>query len=135
VAEVRVPKTPKKAFDRTRRPSSLLLGQIEHLEWAVLPAFQRKPDRLPTEKVKTEAQAAERVAQLMNMLRQSGAAPAAARAAAGGTAPAAARPVPVILPPLPKVATPAKAKARPKNRPANRTRKNTKSAPRRRSSR
>ena len=59
MAKVRVPRTPKKAFDRTRRPSSLLLGQIEHLEWAVLPAAQRKPDQLPARKVKSEAQAAE----------------------------------------------------------------------------
>ncbi len=44
VAEVRVPRTPKRALGRTRRPSTLLLGQIEHLEWAVLPASQRKPD-------------------------------------------------------------------------------------------
>ena len=104
MAKVRVPKTPKKAFDRTRRPSSLLLGQIEHLEWAVLPAAQRKPDQLPSRRVKSEAQAAERVAQITKMLRESHAADAA-RAAAPGTAPAAVPPAPVILPPLPKTVT------------------------------
>lgn len=135
MAEVRVPKTPKKAFDGTRRPSSLLLGQIEHLEWAVLPAFQRKPDQLPTAKVKSEAQAAERVAQLMKMLRESGAAPVMARSAAPGTAAKASAPVPVILPPLPKIAAPAKAKGRPKRGLAKRARKASRSATRRRSTR
>ena len=133
MVKVRVPKTPKKAFDRARRPSTLLLGQIEHLEWAVLPAAQRKPGQLPVQKVKTEAQAAERVAQLMKMLQETNAAPAAARMIAPGAA--AAPPAPVVLPPLPKVAAPVKAKARPKRRPAKRARKTARSAPRRRSSR
>lgn len=123
MVKVRVPKTPKKAFDRTRRPSTLLLGQIEHLEWAVLPASQRKPDQLPTQKVTTEAQAAERVAQIMKMLQESG-----ARVIAPGAA--AVAPAPVILPPLPKVVTPRK------RRPAKRARKAApRSAPRRRSAR
>jgi len=129
VAKVRVPKTPRKAFDRSRRPSTLLLGQIEHLEWAVLPAAQRKPDQLPARKVKSEAQVAERVAQLTKILQEQRAAEAAARAAAPGTAPAAVAPAKVILPPLPKVA------ARRKRRPAKRTRKTTRSAPSRRSRR
>jgi hypothetical protein len=129
VAKVRVPRTPRKAFDRARRPSTLLLGQIEHLEWAVLPAAQRKPDQLPARKVKSEAQAAERVAQLTTMLQEQRAAEAAARAAAPGGAPAAVPPAPVILPPLPKVA------ARRKSLPAKRTRKSTRSARSRRSRR
>jgi hypothetical protein len=129
VAKVRVPKTPRKAFDRSRRPSSLLLGQIEHLEWAVLPAAQRKPDQLPARKVKSEAQAAERVAQLTKMLQEQRAAEAAARAAAPGAAPAAVAPAKVILPPLPR------AVARPKRRPAKGARKTTRSAGSRRSRR
>ena len=101
MAKVRVPRTPRKAFDTSRRPSSLLLGQIEHLEWAVLPAAQRKPDQLPVRKVKSEAQAAERVAELTKMVREA-AATEAMRAAAPRTAPPAPPPAPVILPPLPK---------------------------------
>jgi hypothetical protein len=142
VAKVRVPKTPRKALDRARRPSTLLLGQIEHLEWAVLPASQRKPDQLPTRKVKSEAQAAERVAQLTKMLHESHAAApsraaaadakAAPRAAAPGDAPAAVVRAPVVLPPLPKAA--ARRKRRPAmRRPATRARKTTRSARSRRS--
>jgi hypothetical protein len=129
VAKVRVPRTPAKAFDTARRPSSLLLRQIEHLEWAVLPASQRKPGQLPTARVKSEAQAAERVAQLMTMLREAGVRAAAARGAEPGAAPAAAAQAPVILPPLPRVAAPAT------RRPATRARKTTPSARRRRSGR
>ena len=77
MAVIRVPKTPKKAFDPGRDPSELLLKQIEHLEWAVLPASQRKPGRLPKRKVKTEAQAAERVGQLTQMISAAQAAPPA----------------------------------------------------------
>lgn len=123
MAKVRVPRTPRQALDRARRPSALLLGQIEHLEWAVLPASQRKPDQLPTRKVKSEAQAAERVAQLTKMLHESHAA-AAAKAALRAGAPDEA---PAVLPPLPKVAP--RRKRRPaKRRPANRARKTTRSA-------
>ncbi|MEP6594051.1 MAG: hypothetical protein ABJC51_10180, partial [Acidobacteriota bacterium] len=64
MAVIKVPKTPKRAFDKNRRPSALLLDQIAHLEWAALPASQRKPHQLPKRKVRTEAQAAERVGQL-----------------------------------------------------------------------
>jgi hypothetical protein len=66
---VRVPKTPQSSFDKNRRPSKLLLDQIKHLEWAVLPASQRKPRQLAKyQQVRTEAQAAERIAQLTDML-------------------------------------------------------------------
>jgi hypothetical protein len=93
MAIIKVPKTPGKAFDRNRRPSDLLLKQIEHLEWAALPAAHRKPGHLPTRKVKTEAQAAERVAQLTNMVL----------AAHDAPVPAVPGPrAPVVLPPLPK---------------------------------
>ena len=121
MAVVRVPKTPRKAFDRHRRPSTLLLGQIEHLEWAVLPASQRTPDQLPTQKVKTEAQAAERVGQLTKLLLDA--------KAAEGTARAAGAAAPVILPPLPKMAAPRK------RRPGTPTATTRRSAQRRRSGR
>jgi hypothetical protein len=71
----------------------LLLKQIEHLEWAALPAAQRKPGALPTRKVKTEGQAAERVAQLTTMIREAYDAPAQPAHGARAT---------VVLPPLPK---------------------------------
>ena len=95
MAVVKVPKTPKTSFNRDRRPSALLLDQIKHLEWAVLPASQRKPHQLPKARVKTEGQAAERVAQLTKMVLAARAAVQAA-AAAGAVPPA-----PVVLPPLP----------------------------------
>jgi len=97
MAIIKVPKTPKKAFDKSRRPSSLLLKQIEHLEWAVLPASKRKPKQLPKRKVTTEGQAAERIAQLTQMLLARHAATAAR------TRPAGSAPVDVALPPLPRV--------------------------------
>lgn len=68
---IRVPKTPPSSFNKDRRPSKLLLDQIEHLEWAVLPAWQRKPNLLAKYRknsVKTEQQAAERIAQLTEMV-------------------------------------------------------------------
>src|SRR2546421_670473 len=96
MATIKVPKTPKKAFNKNRRPSALLLNQIAHLEWAVLPASRRKPHQLPTQQVKTEAQAAERVGQpppLVLAERAAAAAPASGPAALG----------PARLPPLPPV--------------------------------
>ena len=64
MAVIKVPKTPKKAYNENRRPSALLLSQIEHLEWASRPASQRKPDQLRKPKVRTEREAAERIAEL-----------------------------------------------------------------------
>lgn len=88
MAVIKVPKTPRKSFDKNRPASVLLLGQIEHLEWAVLPASRRSPSAR-RRRVKTEGQAAERVAQLLAMLPESRTVP------------------PQRLPPLPPVETPA----------------------------
>jgi hypothetical protein len=93
---IKVPKTPPSAYDASRPPSSLLLRQIEHLEWAVLPASQRKPGMLPKRRVKTEGQAAARIAQLTRMVLAAQAAPPAAER--GAPFP------PVVLPPLPPAA-------------------------------
>jgi hypothetical protein len=68
MAVIRVPRTPRRAFNKKRRASELLLRQIDHLEWAVLPASQRKPAQLPKLKVKTEGQAADRIAVLTRQL-------------------------------------------------------------------
>jgi hypothetical protein len=42
MAVIRVPKPPAAAFDKGRRPSSLLRSQIEHLEWATRSKFGGK---------------------------------------------------------------------------------------------
>jgi hypothetical protein len=110
MAVIRVPKTPKTAFDRDRTPSDLLLKQIEHLEWALLPAAQRTPRLLPKKKVTTEAQAAERVGQLTTLLLGA----KAAAASAQGALPAA----PVVLPPIPRPPTGQPAAARASRRAA-----------------
>lgn len=93
MAIIKVPKTPSKAFDRDRRPSDLLLKQIEHLEWAALPAAQRKPGALPKRRVTTEGQAAERVAQLTKLVLAAHDDP---RPLVAGVR------EPMVLPPLPK---------------------------------
>jgi len=98
MAVIRVPRTPKKAFDKGRKASSLLLKQIEHLEWAVLPASQRKPHQLPRAKVKTEGQAAERVGQLTKMVFAAHTARSAAPVEPGAAPRTPAEPV--ALPPI-----------------------------------
>ena len=117
MATIKVPKTPKKAFNKNRRPSALLLNQIAHLEWAVLPASRRKPHQLPKQRVKTEAQAAERVGQLTTMLFAAKAA-AAAGPASGPAALGPARLPP--LPPVPKSSTPGRRQAEAKSVPKTR---------------
>lgn len=94
---IRVPKTPKSSFNKDRRPSKLLLDQIEHLEWAALPAWQRKPQLLrkyQKKRVRTEQQAAERIAQLTTMVLEEQD-NVTARPAGSDTRPK------VVLPPLP----------------------------------
>src|SRR5262245_24375158 len=81
MAVVKVPKTPKRAFNKQRRPSALLKGQIAHLEWAALPASKRKPGQLPKINVRTEGQAAERIAKLTTLVLEQ------SRAYAGRAAP------------------------------------------------
>ena len=121
---VKVPKTPKSSFDKNRRPSALLLDQIKHLEWAALPASQRKPKQIASyRKVKTEAQAAERIAQLTTMVlkaKEEGVQPRE-----DGVQPK------VVLPPLPKVAAtaPRTRKAeKAKERKTKASKRNTRSA-------
>jgi hypothetical protein len=65
MADVIVPKTPKKAFNPDRRPSSLITSQIEHLE-AALGLF-REPGQRRTGP-RTEGEAAEYIAQLTAQL-------------------------------------------------------------------
>lgn len=110
MAVVKVPKTPKRAFDKNRPPSALLLDQIKHLEWAALPAAQRKPRQLPRTHVQTEQQAAERIEQLTYLVLEEQA-QKSAKIAAPGVAPGEFKRV--ILPPVPRLAAP---KRRKKNR-------------------
>jgi hypothetical protein len=98
MAVVKVPRTPKHAFNKDRRPSALLLDQIKHLEWAALPASQRKPQDLKKyRQVKTEAQAAERIAQLTTMIQQH------AQVEFDPAAPRTGVQTKVLLPPLPRL--------------------------------
>ena len=73
MAVIRVPKTPKRAFNKNRPASTLLRSQIQHLEWAVHPASERKPGQLRSRPVKTEGEAAARIGQLTRLLHPDGA--------------------------------------------------------------
>jgi hypothetical protein len=95
MAKVKVPRTPKSSYNPERRPSALLLDQVKHLEWAALPASQRKPEQLKIHKqVKTEWQAAERIAQLTHLIAAAKDAMPIREVALGALPP-------VVLPPLP----------------------------------
>ena len=65
---IKVPKTPKSAFNPKRRASALLKSQIKHLEWAVRPAAERKPGKLRVRNVRTEEEAAARIERLTRQL-------------------------------------------------------------------
>ena len=124
MAIIKVPKTPAKAFNPKRPPSDLIRQQIRHLEWALLPAAQRRPSQLRGGTVKTEAQAAAYIALLTTRVQE---AYADYQAGAARGLPRDAGPAPrVRLPKVPTVtfAAPARAKARKagKGRPARKTR-------------
>jgi hypothetical protein len=126
MAKILVPKTPAKAFNPNRRPSDLIQKQIQHLEWALLPAAQRGPRRLRGRTVKTEAQAGAYIALLTARVQE--AYDKSQAAAQAGAAPDAGPLKPVRLPPLPKLAQqPRKTKktttARPAARPQPRARR------------
>jgi hypothetical protein len=99
MAVIRVPKTPRSAFDRGRKPSQLLKDQLTHFEWAVRPASERGPGDFRPKAARTEGQTAARIADLTRQLleRQQAAPalpPAAVPAAAGGPPPAPEQPSP-----------------------------------------
>src|SRR5437764_557517 len=83
-------RTPNTAFNKNRRPSDLLREQIEHLEWAAHPTAERRPGMLPKVTVKTEGQAAERIATLTAAVLTQARENANARAASAATPAAAA---------------------------------------------
>ena len=71
MADIKVPKPPKSAFNPQRRASGLLRDQVDHLEWAVRHAGERlkkgrKAYSLKT--IKTEADVAARMAALLPKL-------------------------------------------------------------------
>ena len=101
MAVVKVPKTPKRAFNKNRPPSALLLDQIRHLEWAALPAAQRTPRQLPKGRVRTEEQAAERIELLTQMVLEEQAETFAKRTGPGVAPREFKR---VVLPPIPRLA-------------------------------
>lgn len=68
MAVIKVGKPPASAFNKNRPASKLLKSQVQHLEWAVRPASRRKPNQLPKISVKTEGQAAARIAELTRQL-------------------------------------------------------------------
>jgi len=68
---INVPKPPKKAFNPNRPASDLLRSQVEHLEWAVRHAGQRRKG-YRIKPVRTEADAAHRMAQLIPRLESAG---------------------------------------------------------------
>jgi hypothetical protein len=75
MAVIRVPKTPKKAFDPQRPAGTLLQSQLKHLEWAVRPAGQRRGKAFKIRPAKTEAEAAARIAKLNATLHRQATAP------------------------------------------------------------
>ena len=71
MAEIKVPKPPKTAFNPNRRASGLLRDQVEHLEWAVRHAGQRSKHgrrAYQVKKISTEADVAARMAALLPKL-------------------------------------------------------------------
>jgi hypothetical protein len=89
MAVIKVPRTPKKAFDPDRPASDLLRRQVEHLEWAVRPASERKPDMLPKRGPKTEGEAAAKIEKLTAAVLEQARKDAETAAAPGGFAAAA----------------------------------------------
>jgi hypothetical protein len=67
MTEIKVPKPPKAAFNPNRRASDLLRHQVEQLEWAVRHAGERRHG-YKVKPVKTEADAAARMASLIPRL-------------------------------------------------------------------
>ena len=65
---IKVPKTPKSAFDKNRPASDLLKAQLEHLEAAVGDYRSRSPARRKGGKALTEGEAAVRIHELTRRL-------------------------------------------------------------------
>jgi hypothetical protein len=70
MAVIRVPKPPKSAYNPRRRPGILIQNQLTHLQWAALPAGERKPGKFRVKPAKTEAEAAARIETLTDQIKQ-----------------------------------------------------------------
>jgi hypothetical protein len=70
MAVIRVPKPPKSAYNPRRRPGTLIQNQLTHLQWAALPAGERKPGKFRVKPAKTEAEAAARIETLTHQINQ-----------------------------------------------------------------
>jgi hypothetical protein len=64
MAVIRVPKTPKSAYNPERPAGTLLQSQLKHLEWAVRPAAARTAKAFRIKPAISEAEAADRIAKL-----------------------------------------------------------------------
>jgi hypothetical protein len=83
MARIRVPKTPKSAYNPNRTPGTLLQNQLAHLEWATRPAAERAPEKLQIAPATTEAEAAARIEALtLELQRQTSGRPPIVRTAA-----------------------------------------------------
>ena len=75
MAVIRIPKTPKSAYNPKRPAGTLLQSQLKHLEWAVRPAGQRTAKAFRVKPAYTEAEAAARIAALNQELKEQAATP------------------------------------------------------------
>ena len=67
MAEIKVPKPPKHAFNPNRPASDLLQAQVKHMEWAIRHAGERRRG-YKVKRIKTEADATARMAKLLPRL-------------------------------------------------------------------
>jgi len=67
MADIKVPKPPKSAFNPNRPASDLLKNQVAHLEWAIRNAGERRAG-YRVKAVKTEADASARISALLPRL-------------------------------------------------------------------
>ncbi|PWT84968.1 MAG: hypothetical protein C5B57_03860 [Blastocatellia bacterium] len=126
MAVIRVPKTPKSAFNKNRPVSELLRRQVEHLEYlqsatAAAPRLQSVP-RLRSKGTMTEGQAAAYIEAMTRRLHPEAAQPVPATESA---------PSPVTRPATPPSKAKARAKGKTKTKPERIVRR--RSASRRRS--
>jgi hypothetical protein len=70
MAVIRIPKTPKSAYNPKRPAGTLLQSQLKHLEWAVRPAGERTAKAFRVKAAYTEAEAAARIASLNQALHE-----------------------------------------------------------------
>jgi hypothetical protein len=75
MAVIRIPKTPKSAYNPKRPAGTLLQSQLKHLEWAVRPAGQRTAKAFRVKPAYTEGEAAARIAALNKTLQEQATAP------------------------------------------------------------